>query len=399
MTAGSSTTFLPDASSPFQAFQDLMPWRVQDILLVSSLYDSFTLQEDGRLNELILGEFLELSLHQTPGLTHVSSGAEALALAKAEPRFNLILTTPQLGDMDATRLAREIRDAGLDVPVVVLAYDNLERKEFEATHDVSDIERIFLWQGNARILVAIVKYVEDKRNVAHDTAAAGVPVILLVEDNVRYYSSFLPTIYTELIRQSERLISEGVNLSHKLVRMRARPKILLTSTFEEAWALFTRYRPHLLGLISDVEFPRDGTLTREAGFELARMVRAAAPDLPILLQSSRAEFAPGARAVGAQFLKKSPRRCSRTSRPSWSRTSPSATSCSAWPTAPRWRAPPTSRASRSSCAASRPRASPITARATISRAGSGREPSSHSLTSCGRAGCRTIRPSRTCGTI
>lgn len=294
----------PDASSPFQAFQNLMPWRVQDILLVSSLYDSFTLQEDGRLNELILGEFLELSLHHTPGLTHVSSGAEALALAKAEPRFNLILTTPQLGDMDATRLAREVRSAGLDVPVVVLAYDNLERKEFEATHDTSEIERIFLWQGNARILVAIVKYVEDKRNVEHDTAAAEVPVILLVEDNVRYYSSFLPTIYTELIRQSERLISEGVNLSHKLVRMRARPKILLTSSFEEAWDLFNRYRPYLLGLISDVEFPRGGALTREAGFDLARMARAAVPDLPILLQSSRAEFAPGARAVGALFLKK-----------------------------------------------------------------------------------------------
>ncbi len=143
-----------------------------------------------------------------------------------------------------------------------------------------------------------------QRNVAHDTAAAGVPVILLVEDNVRFYSSFLPTIYTELIRQSERLISEGVNLSHKLVRMRARPKILLTSSFEEAWEAFTAYRPHLLGLISDIEFPRLGTLTREAGFELARMVRAAAPDLPILLQSSRAEFAPGARAVGAQFLMK-----------------------------------------------------------------------------------------------
>ncbi len=126
-----------------------MPWRVQDILLVSSLYDSFTLQEDGRLNELILGEFLELSLHHTPGLTHVSSGAEALALARAEPRFNLILTTPQLGDMDATRLARDVRAAGLDVPVVVLAYDNLERKEFAATHDISEIERIFLWQGSA----------------------------------------------------------------------------------------------------------------------------------------------------------------------------------------------------------------------------------------------------------
>jgi len=294
----------PDPSGPLQSFQDLMPFRVQDILLVSSLYDSFTLQEDGRLNELILGEFLELSLHHTPGLTHVSSGAEALARAEAERRFNLIITTIQLGDMDASQLAGEVRRRGLDAPVVVLAYDNSERKEFMARRDQADIERIFMWQGNARILVAIVKYLEDKRNVAHDTATAGVPVILLVEDNVRYYSSFLPTIYTELIHQSERLISEGINLSHKLVRMRARPKILLSSTFEEAWELFTRYRPYVLGLISDVEFPRGGEIVRGAGFELARMAREAIPDLPILLQSSRVEFAAGARAFGAAFLRK-----------------------------------------------------------------------------------------------
>jgi CheY-like chemotaxis protein len=281
-----------------------MPFRVQDILLVSSLYDSFTLQEDGRLNELILGEFLELSLHHTPGLTHVSSGAEALERAAAESRFNLIITTIQLGDMDASQLAMEVKFRGLDVAVVVLAYDNTERKEFMARRDTSGIERIFMWQGNARILVAIVKYLEDKRNVAHDTATVGVPVILLVEDNVRYYSSFLPTIYTELIHQSERLISEGVNLSHKLVRMRARPKILLSSTFEEAWELFTRYRPYLLGLISDVDFPRGGEVERGAGFELARLAREAVPDLPILLQSSRAEFAAGASEVGAAFVRK-----------------------------------------------------------------------------------------------
>jgi CheY-like chemotaxis protein len=219
-------------SNPYQAFQNLMPFRVQDILLVASLYDSFTLQEDGRLNELILEEFLELSLHHTPGLTHVSSGAEALAMAQADRRFNLIITAPDPGDMDATELARAVKAAGLDVPVVVLAFDNNERKEFVAQHDTSDIERIFLWQGNARILVAIVKCIEDRRNVAHDTAIVGVPVILVVEDNVRYYSSFLPMIYTELISQSHRLISEGVNLSHKLVRMRARPKILLATTFE-----------------------------------------------------------------------------------------------------------------------------------------------------------------------
>jgi CheY-like chemotaxis protein len=295
---------IPDVSNPFQAFQDLMPFRVQDILLVSSLYDSFTLQEDGRLNELIAGEFLELSLHQTPGLTHVSSGAEALGLAKAERRFNLILTTLRAADLDATQIAREVKHAGLDIPVVALAYDNDERKEFEATHDLSDLDGLFLWQGNARILVAIVKYVEDLRNVAHDTAAMGVRVLLVVEDNVRYYSSFLPEIYTELIRQSERLISEGINPSHKLVRMRARPKLLLASTFEQAWELVLRYQPYLLGLISDVEFPRGGASTREAGYDLARRVRELIPDLPIVLQSSRAEFAAGASQVGASFLRK-----------------------------------------------------------------------------------------------
>ncbi len=295
---------LPAPRGPFQGFQELMPFRVQDILLVSSLYDSFTLQEDGRLNELILGEFLELSLHHTPGITHVSSGAEALALAEAEPRYNLILTTINLGDMDAAKLAREVRARGLDVPVVVLAHDNFERKDFVSRVDTTDIERIFLWQGDARILVAIVKLVEDRRNVAHDTASVGTAVVLVVEDNTRFYSSFLPTIYTELIRQSERVIAEGVNLSHKLVRMRARPKILLASTYEDAWALFERYQPWMLGLISDVEFPRAGVVTRGAGFDLAHAAREALPDLPILLQSSRVEFAAEAHEMGASFLQK-----------------------------------------------------------------------------------------------
>jgi len=293
-----------DASNPFQAFQNLMPYRVQDILLVSSLYDSFTLQEDGRLNELIVGEFLELSLHQSPGLTHVAGGREALAMALAERRFNLIITAPDTGDMDASELASAVRRAGLDVPVVVLAFDNAECKRFVQTHDLSAVERVFLWQGNARILVAIVKSVEDARNAVHDTATVGVPVILVVEDNVRYYSSFLPVIYTELIRQSERLLSEGINLSHKLVRMRARPKILLARTFEEAWQLFQVFQPYLIGLISDVEFPQEGVPTPEAGFALVKRAREAIPDLPILLQSSRPQFATGAAELGAAFLRK-----------------------------------------------------------------------------------------------
>jgi CheY-like chemotaxis protein len=297
-------TSIADVSNPFQAFQDLMQFRVQDILLVSSLYDSFTLQEDGRLNELIAGEFLELSLPHMPGLTHVSSGAEALMLATSERRFNLIITTLRAADMDATALAREVRRAGLDVPVVAMAYDNDERKDFEREHDLSELDGLFLWQGNARVLVAIVKYVEDLRNVAHDTAAMGVRVVLVVEDNVRYYSSFLPEIYTEIIRQSQSLISEGINPSHKLVRTRARPKLLLATTFEEAWATFTKYEPYILGIISDVEFPYAGEHAREAGFDLVRRARERIPDLPIVLQSSRPEFAEGAAKVGAHFLQK-----------------------------------------------------------------------------------------------
>ena len=304
MNARHDPTSIADVSSPFQAFQDLMPFRVQDILLVSSLYDSFTLQEDGRLNELIAGEFLELSLPHMPGLTHVSSGAEAVQLARTERRFNLIITTLEAADMDATQLAREVKQAGLDIPVVAMAYDNDERKDFEARHDVSVLDGLFLWQGNARVLVAIVNSVEDRRNVEHDTMAMGVRVVLVVEDNVRYYSSFLPEIYTELIRQSQSLLREGLNPAHRMVRTRARPKLLLATTFEEAWRLFTAYEPYILGLISDVEFPRGSVRTRDAGFELARMARERIPDLPIVLQSSRAEFAQGAARVGAAFLRK-----------------------------------------------------------------------------------------------
>jgi len=293
-----------DAEERFEGFENLMPFKVQNILLVSSLYDSFILREDGRLNELLIDESLELNLQQIPGITHVSSCAEALDLARANPQFNLIVTNLAVGDMDAAQLAREVRGAGLDVPVVVLGYDYREIKNFVARNPVTDIDRVFLWQGNARILIAIVKYIEDKRNVLHDTRAMGVPVLLVVEDNIRYYSSFLPVIYTELIKQSRRVIQEGINVAHKLVRMQARPKILLASNFEDAAQLVEEYRDYLFGLVSDVEFPLDGALSPEAGFELARLVKSLVPDVPAVLQTSRPEFRPRAHAEGYSFLRK-----------------------------------------------------------------------------------------------
>ena len=293
-----------DVEERFEGFENLMPFKVQNILLVSSLYDSFILREDGRLNELLIDESLELNLWRIPGITHVSSCAEAVDLARSQPQFNLIVTNLTVGDMNAAQLAREVKQAGLDVPVVVLAYDYREIKNFVARNPVTDIDRIFLWQGNARILIAIVKYIEDKRNVLHDTQAIGVPVLLVVEDNIRYYSSFLPVIYTEVIKQSRRVIQEGINVAHKLMRMQARPRILLSSNFEDAAGLVQEYRNYLIGLVSDVEFPWEGKLSPEAGFELARMVKSLVPDVPVVLQTSRTEFRPRAQAAGYSFLRK-----------------------------------------------------------------------------------------------
>lgn len=285
-------------------FQHLMARRVENIILVSSVYDTFILQEDGQLNALLLGEFLDLNLHHTTGLHHVASGSEAIELAKAESRYNLIVTAVTVGDMNAVDLVRGVREAGLDVPVILLAYDGGELAEFMSRYDTSELERIFLWQGDSRILLAITKYMEDKLNVAYDSGVAGIQVILLIEDNIRYYSSFLPLIYTEIINHCQRLIAEGINVAHKILRMRARPKILLCTSFEEAWEYFRAYQEDVLGVISDIEFPVEGSLDPKAGMEFARRVQAAWTDIPVLLQSSRPENEALAREAGADFLLK-----------------------------------------------------------------------------------------------
>ena len=292
------------SSASAQDFQDLMRHRVDDILLVASPYDSFILEEDGQLNERMLGDFLSLGLRHTPQLTRVSSGAQALERALEERRPNLIIASLHVGDMNAAELARQVRARGLRIPVVLLAFDHRELNRFLARHDVAGIERIFLWQGDVRILLAIVHYIEDKWNAPYDSGVAGVPVLLVVEDSVRYCSSFLPMIFTELMGHAERLLSEGANLSQKLLRMRARPKVLLASTFEEAWEQVIAYQDSLLGLISDIEFPVGGAMQERAGATLARRVRELEPDVSIVLQSSRRDNEELAHAVGAAFLLK-----------------------------------------------------------------------------------------------
>ena len=285
-------------------FQDLMRRRVQNILLVSSLYESFILAEDGQLNQALLDEFLELNLSTNPDLVLVSSGEEALQQLGGHEHFDLVITSLHIGDMDAPELATRVHVIDPSLPVVLLAFDNRELTDYRSRHDMSPLDRTFLWQGDVRILVAITKYTEDRLNVAHDTGEAGVPVIIVVEDNVRYYSSFLPAIYTELMKHIQSVIFEGVNISQKFMRMRARPKVLLCETFEEAWGYYEKYEREVLGVISDVEFPwKDGPDSR-AGVELAARIHARQPDLPIMLQSSMPENQALADSRGVSFLLK-----------------------------------------------------------------------------------------------
>ncbi len=291
-----------------KSFQKLMRYKIRDILLVSSLYDQYLFEEDGRLYELIRQEFQALNLSQTPEITHVTSGTEAIELILTEQQVDLIIATLHIEDMHVIKFANMVRDAGIKVPIVLLAYDNRERKELVTNYDTSIFDRVFIWQGDYHLLLGIIKYVEDRMNVENDTHAVGVQSIILVEDNVRFYSSYLPIVYTEILNQSKRLLSESVNLTHKFLRMRARPKILFCTTFEEAWAYYEKYQDFVLGIISDVNFKRNGVKDPEAGITFAKMVKSQHEDIPILLQTSNPVFADKAHAIGASFLQKgSPR--------------------------------------------------------------------------------------------
>ena len=288
----------------FQGFQNLMRHRIRDILLVTSLYDLYLFEDDGRLDELISNEYQHLNLSHSPELTRVSSGKEAVVLAAKERRFDLILTTLHVEDMSAVQLAREAREAGVTIPIVLLAYDSRELTQLWAQRDIAVFDQVFVWRGDYRLIVGIIKYLEDRMNVDHDTRLVGVQSIIFIEDNIRARSTILPMLYTELLEQSHRLISEGINLSHKALRTVARPKILACGNYEEAWKYFETYREYILGVISDIDFPRRGRPDNEAGFRFAKAVRALNPDLPILLQSRAPGYEREAESLNFSFITK-----------------------------------------------------------------------------------------------
>jgi CheY-like chemotaxis protein len=288
----------------FQGFQNLMKQRVRDVLLVSSLYDLYLFEEDGRLYELIRNEYQGLHLSHSPEITRVSSALEALAILKEEKKFDLVITTLHTEDLTPVQFARKLKENDIKIPVVLLSFDNRELMEIIQKQDTSVFEKIFIWQGDYRLIIGIIKSLEDKLNLENDTKLVGVQSIIVIEDDIRSYSSFLPIIYTEVIKQSQGLISEGINLSHKFLRMRARPKILLCNTFEEAMHYFKEYEEYILGIISDVEYTKDGIKNLNAGFEFAEEVRKKYSDIPILLQSSEPSNEEKAKKLGLSFLLK-----------------------------------------------------------------------------------------------
>lgn len=288
----------------FQGFQNLMRMRIRDILLVSSLYDLFVFEEDGRLYELLRSKYQGLNLSHSPELTRVSNGKEAVSLLQEEKRFDLVLTTLHIEDMRPAVFAKTLREAGIRVPVVLIAFDNRELSDLLLYREADAFDDIFIWQGDFQLLIAIIKSLEDRLNVDHDTHLVGVQSILIIENDVRYYSTLLPLIYIEIMNQSRRLISEGINLSHRQLRQRARPKILFCKNYEDAWTLFTKYKDTILGVISDIDFPRGGKPDPEAGIEFTRALKAENPDIPVLLHSSLPNSERKANSVGASFLRK-----------------------------------------------------------------------------------------------
>ncbi len=295
-------TFLERASW-HRKFQSLMPYRVHEVLLVSSSYDAFVLEEDGSLQDRLFSEYQNLQLSWAPRITHAASAREALQLLE-ERKFDLVITVVRLQELEAGRFSQLVKEQYADLPVVLLAFDEADLGHFPDGEVPATIDRAVLWTGDAGILIAAIKLIEDERNVAHDTHMGGIQVILVVEDSLRAYSSFLSSIYPELLEQSNSLVAEGLNPSHRLMRRRARPKILLANTFDEALRYYERYRDHTFALFSDVRYPVDDTEHEEAGIEMARRLRDADADLPILLMSTEAHHARSAAGLGAWFVDK-----------------------------------------------------------------------------------------------
>ncbi len=297
----------PDTASGLSGFETLMPYRIQEVVLVSSLYDAFILQEDGQLSDLLLEGGGEMAMRGAPRMVRVSNAGEAIERILHSGQNELVIVTPQMGGIDPVDFAEEVKRHTGSTPVVLLGYDAGAIRSLLKDRGSTAFNEVFLWTGDSRILNSIVTLMEDRANCLHDCKKVGVRSILLVEDSLNFLSAYLPLLYTEILQQSRSVLSEGVNLSHKILRLKARPKILLARDLRSARELYGEHRGNLLGVISDFGLPRsrsDSEIEEASGAEFVRHLRQQDPLLPVLMQSSNAANAEVARALKVSFVRK-----------------------------------------------------------------------------------------------
>ena len=285
------------------AFWNLMQRRIFNVMLVATPYDAFMLEEDGRLEEQIYFEYTSLNLSSPPRFTQVTDYEEALE-ELSQKRYDLVIAMPGVDISETFVRAREIKGLYPDIAYVVLTPFSREVSRRLAKEDFTGVDFVFSWLGNVDLLVAIIKLLEDYMNVENDVNQVGVQLIMLVEDSVRFYSSILPTLYRFLLQQSRDFSTEALNEHEQMLRMRGRPKVMLARNYEEAMRIYERYGDHMLGVISDVSFAREGKKDSQAGLKLARELRSRNRNLPIIIESSEASNAAKVAEFGGTFLDK-----------------------------------------------------------------------------------------------
>ncbi len=284
-------------------FMNLMTRRIFNVLIIANPYDAFMLEDDGRIDEKIFNEYTELGMRYPPTFTQVSTTEEA-ADVLASTSIDLVICMPGNADNDAFTVARDVKAKFPDIPCVVLtpfSHGITRRMENE---DLSIFDYVFCWLGNTNLIMSIIKLIEDKMNIEHDIAEAGVQMILLVEDSIRFYSSLLPMLYGYILAQSQHFSTEALNPHSAMLRMRGRPKVVLARTYEEAMELYDKYADNTLGVISDCRFPKDGDKDPEAGLKLLRAIRKRNEYVPLILQSSESENKAKAEAEHFHFIDK-----------------------------------------------------------------------------------------------
>ena len=290
-------------------FVNLMMRRIYNVLIVANPYDAFMLEDDGRVEEKIYNEYVELGLRYPPTFTQVSTTEEAREVLRTM-HIDLVICMPGNADNDAFSVARDIKAEFPHMHCIVLtpfSHGITKRMENE---DLSVFDYVFCWLGNTNLILSIIKLIEDKMNLEHDINEGGVQMILLVEDSIRFYSSILPNLYNYILAQSKRFATEALNRHSATLRMRGRPKVVLARNYEEAMALYERYSDNVLGVISDVRFPIHGEKDSEAGLKLMREIRQNDPYLPLILESSESENRAKAEAEGFRFVDKNSKKMS-----------------------------------------------------------------------------------------